>query len=277
MTTLIFSKRVCYRVAESPPVSLTDFIDTVEPSEKTLLLVNRSGPEPLVDLLTRAFEQQTVTVTERQIPEGTDDVVCLVENGTVEAMTPLSTLEEAFLLVNADRYRTGTRQVEIGEFPDVLTGLDEVEFTVRGFPYSNKEKLLLILISRFIEHRALTAEVGEFHSTFQRLSRLDDEYGTRQVYEWLAETAVDTHIYGVNDDPDVAANLDVTVHGGTSEEYRRSWVVTFAPPANMAHAAEVPEPAALVALETDANVWRGMWTYDPIRVKRVQRYLRQVF
>lgn len=264
-------------MVERPPDSLAGFIEEVGPAEKTLLLLNRGGPEPVVDLLAKAFRGQSVTVAERQIPDGTDDLVCLVEAGTVQAMTLLARLEEAFLLVNADRYRTGTRQVEIGEFPAVLTGLDEVEFTVRGFPHSNKEKLLLILISRFIEHRALTAEAGEFHSTFQRLSRLDDEYGTRQIYEWLGEMAVDTHVYGINDDPEVVVDLDVRVHSGTSEEYRRSWVVTFAPPADTSVEGDLPEPAALVAIEVDRNVWRGMWTYDPARVERVQRYLRQSF
>lgn len=154
-----------------------------------------------MELLERAFERQPISVSERHIPEGTDDLVCLVNDGAVTALTPLSTLREAFLMVTVDRYRSGTRQSETGEFPEVLTGLDEVEFTVRGFPQSNKEKRLLVFISRFIEHRALSRGAGEFHSAFQRLSRLDDLYVTRTIDELLAESDVAIHIYGRKDDP----------------------------------------------------------------------------
>jgi hypothetical protein len=257
---------------ELPP-SLTGFIDEVDVSEKTLLLVNRTEPEPFVDLLSEAFEEQSVTVTEKQIPEEAEDLVCLIEDGEVVATTPLSELAEAFLLVNVDRYRTGTRQSDLGSFPDVLTGLDDVEFVVEGYPRSDREKLLLIVISRFIEHRALSNGGGELHSTFQRLSRLDDEYGTRSMYERLAESDVETHIYGVRDDPDVVADLDVTVHGGTTEEYRRSWVVVFTPD----DADDTSDHVALVALEIDRNVWRSIWTYDVDRAERICSFMRRRF
>lgn len=282
---VIFCKRCnlnrdlrCSRlVAADIPNTLEDFISEIEPSEKTLLLLNRQGPEPLVELLNRAFEHQSISVSERHIPEGISDLVCLVDDGEVEALTPLSTLQEAFLMVNVDRYRTGTRQSAIGEFPDVLTGLSDVEFTVRGFPKSNKEKLLLVLISRFIEHRALSHDAGELHSAFQRLSRLDDEYGTQTMYELLAESDVATHVYGTKDDPDTVANLDVTVHSGDTEEYRRSWLVVFTPDAPAESRPEMDGHAALVASETGKNVYRGMWTYDSMKVERIRRYIRRSY
>jgi hypothetical protein len=229
-------------------------------------------------LLERAFADQPVTVAETHRPESDEDVVCLLEGGEVVATTPLADLEEAFLLVNADRYRTGTRQVDASSFPAVLTGLDEVEFEVRGFPKSNKEKLLLILISRFIEARALWRGAGELHSTFQRLSRLDDEYGTRRMYESLAAAGVSTHVYGVRDAAAAVDDLEVTVHAGDHEEYRRSWVVVFAPPAADRDAPDSEHgPAALVAVETGPNVWRGTWTFDPARVDRIRSYLVRNF
>ena len=92
------------------------------------------------------------------------------------ATTPLSELSEAFLLLNVDRYRTGTKQTDLGTFPDVLTGLNEVEFVVKRFPQSVKEKLLLVVISRFIEHRALTNDSGELPNSAKesRRSRGDE-------------------------------------------------------------------------------------------------------
>jgi hypothetical protein len=258
------------------PASVSGFIDEVDSSEKTLLLVNRTEPKPLVTMLAEAFENQSVTVAERHIPDGPEDLVCLIEDGTVTATTPLSELKEAFLLVNVDRYRTGTRQSEIGTFPEVLTDLDDVEFTVSGFPQSAREKLLLIVVSRFIEHRALTRGGGELHSTFQRLSRLDDEYGTRRMYEWLADSEVETHVYGVDDDSEAVANLDLTVHAGTSKDYRRSWVVVFTPEDPPTDGDETSH-VALVAVEIGPNVWRSLWTYDAERVERIQAYIRQNF
>jgi hypothetical protein len=267
------------------PDSLSGFIDeTTDTQEKTLLLLNRTEPQPLVNLLDRAFENQTVRIEERHIPEGDTDQVCLVEDGRVTATSSFADLSDSFLLVNADRYRTGTDQPSPGSFPAVLTGLDDIEFTVRGFPESNKEKLLLIVISRFIEDRALVCGDGEFHSTFQRLSRLDDEYGTRRMYEWLGDSDVETHVYGVRDDPAVVDDLDVIVHAGTTHEYRWSWVVLFTPAATTGDAtdgelaaADACNPVALVAIETGPNVWRSRWTYDRDRVERIATYVRQRF
>jgi hypothetical protein len=257
-------------VSDDIPTALSGFIDEVPDSEIALVVMNRTEPEPILRLLERAFETQTVTVTERQLPEGAEDTVLLVDGGEVVATSTMARLKETFLLINADRYRTGTHGLEAAEMPDVLTGLDETEFLVRGFPESNKEKLLLVLVSRFIEGRALRTGAGRFDVSFQRLSRLDDEHGTRKVYDWLADTAVDVHVYGVRDAP-VADDLDVTVHAGTETEYRRSWFVVFRPPpGESGH-------VALVAVEVGPNEWRAMWTYDTERVSRIGRYIRDSF
>jgi hypothetical protein len=258
------------------PASLSGFIDETDTSEKTLVVVNRTEPKPYVDLLSEAFEDQSVTVTEEQVPEEAENLVCLVEDGTVQATTPLSELSEAFLLINSDRYRTGTSQSKLGAFPDVLTGLGDIEFRVSGFPHSAKEKLLLIVISRFIEYQALEKGTGELHSTFQRLSRLDDEYGTKKIYEWLGDSEVETHVYGVRDDPDAVADLDVTVHDGETEEYRHSWVVVFTPEETTENE-NASEHVALVAIEVGSNVWRSVWTYDVERTERIRTYIEERF
>lgn len=257
-------------VSGTLPEALTTFIDEVPESETSLVVMNRTGPEPLVHLLEEAFGDQDVTVAERQLPEGAEDTVLLVRDGRVEATTSMQRLQEAFLLVNADRYRTGTHGLEAADMPDVLTGLDETEFRVQGFPASNKEKLLLVVISRFIEGRALAHGDGRFDVSFQRLSRLDDEYGTRKVYSWLGESGVDTHVYGVRDQP-VPDPLDVRVHAGDHREYRHSWFVVFRPPEG------ADGHIALVAVEVDDNEWRAMWTYDPGRTERIGRYIRDNF
>jgi hypothetical protein len=252
------------------PDVIDGFIDEATRASKRLVVVNRTEPKPLLDLLDDGLGDQPVDVTERQSQGEDSDLVCLIDDGQVVATSSLAELSEAYLLVNADRYRTGTAGVREGRFPDVLTGLDEVEFRVQGFPASNKEKLLLILLSRFVEFRALEAAAGVHRATFQRLSRLDDEVGTRTVYQWLGDSGVETHVYGVDDGSAALEGLDVTVHAGESREYRRSWVVSFVP-------ADGDDHVALTAVEVGANEWRGTWTYDPDRVERIDAYLETRF
>lgn len=255
--------------------ALSELLDEVEPSAKTLLLVNvtDAAVDPQLRLLERVFDSEAVDVATRVLPECEKNVVCLVDDGEVIATSPWDELKRSFLLINTDRYRTGTKQIETGSFPDVLTGLDEIEFTVRGYPESNKEKLLLVVISRFIEFQALSAGQGAFDVSFQLLSRLDDEYGTCRVYEWLAESGVDTHVYGIRNGPTVVDDLDLTVHANDDPELRRLWFVVYTPPTSMPDT----EPVALVAKETGPNVWGGVWTYDPERVDRLQQYVRERF
>jgi len=255
--------------------SLGSVIDEVEPASKTLLLLNvtDTAVDPQLQVLESVFDSETVDVATRDLPDGDENLVCLVDDGEVIATSPWEELRASFLLINTDRYRTGTKQIETGSFPDVLTGLDEIEFTVRGYPASNKEKLLLVVISRFIEFQALSVGSGEFDASFQLLSRLDDEYGTRRVYEWLAESDVSTHVYGVRDDPTAVENLDLTVHANRDPELRRLWFVVYTPPESVTDT----KPVALIAEETGPNVWRGLWTYDAERVERVQQYVREKF
>ena len=259
----------------SPVDKLAELIDEVEPSKKTLLLLNvtDTAVEPQLRLLQRVFDGETVEVAQEELPDDEGNLVCLIDDGEVVATSPWDELKRAFLLINTDRYRTGTKQIETGSFPDVLTGLDDIEFTVRGYPASNKEKLLLVVISRFIEFEALSAGGGEFDASFQLLSRLDDEHGTRRVYEWLADSEVSAHVYGVRDDSTVVDELDLTVHASDDPELRRLWFVVFSPPESNADA----KPVALIAEETGPNVWRGLWTYDPDRVDQVHRYVRANF
>lgn len=155
--------------------------------------------------------------------------------------------------------------------------VDDVEFVVEGFPHLKKKKLILVVISRFNEHRALENGSGKLHSTFQRLSRPDDEYGTQTMYERLGDSDVETHVYGIRDDPDAITGRDVQVHSNDTEAHRRSWVLAFTPDDGTPRSGTEPTHAALVAIEVGPNVWRGIWTYDNARVERIQSYIKQHF
>ncbi len=248
--------------------SLRSFLDELESPDRHLVVVNRSSPDPVRNLLDSLLDGQPVSVTETASgDEGDVDVVALVEDGDVIARSTLDELLESVLLINSDLYKTGMVGLDEVELPDVLHGLDEVPFRVRGYPASHKEKLLLILVSRVIERIAAERGDGTLRASFQRLSRINDERGTKAVYERIAETGVDVHVYGVGD-PASVSSLPLTVHTGTSSPYRRSWFVVFTPPADAAG-----DHVALLALEDEPNVWDGFWTFRPELVDRIERYI----
>ena len=249
--------------------SLRSFFDELETPDRHLVLLNRSSPGPVRSLLDSLLDGQPVSVSEADVDSADDDVVALVEDGAVIAESPLDELLESVLLINSDLYTTGGIELDEVALPAVFEGLDEVPFRVRGYPASNKEKLLLIIISRVIERIAAEHGAGTLRASFQRLSRIDDERGTRSVYERVAENGVDVHVYGVGDADSVSA-LPVTVHTGTSYPYQRSWFVVFTPPEDRGG-----DHVALLALEDEPNVWDGFWTFRPELVTRIERYISE--
>ncbi|WP_434522722.1 DICT sensory domain-containing protein [Halorubrum sp. AS12] len=250
--------------------SLRSFFDELEAPDRHLVLLNRSSPDPVRNLLDSLLDGQPVSVSEGGSDfAADDDVVALVENGSVVARSPLDELLESVLLINSDLYKTGGIELDEVALPDVFEGLNEVPFRVRGYPASNKEKLLLIIISRVIERIAAEHGTGTLRASFQRLSRIDDERGTRSVYERVAGTGVDVHVYGVGD-ADSLSGLPLTVHTGTSYPYQRSWFVVFTPPDG-----GDGDHVALLALEDEPNVWDGFWTFRPNLVTRIERYIAE--
>ncbi|ERH10542.1 MAG: hypothetical protein J07HX64_02317 [halophilic archaeon J07HX64] len=252
-------------------MSLERFFDRAAGRSRSLVVVNRTAPEPLQRLLDRLFAEQSITVEERVSDQYDEDTVLLVEDEEVVATSPLEALENAILLVNSDLFRTGARGLQETTVPAVMEGLTDHLFTLRGYPESNKEKLLLILVSRRIEQLAYSYGVGTLRSSFQRLSRLEKEQGTREAYDTVAGTDVDVHIYG---QPDwvPSPEFGVTIHGGYKEDFRRSWFVLYNPPAVKR---DRYDSAVLVAVEQDPGVWRAFWTYRREVVEDVGAYIRR--
>lgn len=247
------------------PDSLRGFFDEIEAPDRSLVVLNRTSPDPVRGLLDSLLDKQAVSISDVDSPEEETDIVALVEDGEVLARSTITELLESVLLINSDLYKTGAIELNDVALPDVLTGLEEVPFRVRGYPKSHKEKLLLIVISRVIERIAAETDAGTLRSSFQRLSRIRDERGTYEVYQTLGSGGVDVHVYGV-DDADLT-ELCVTPHGGSSFPYRRSWFVVFTPPGdNRDH-------AALVAIEDEPNVWDRFWTFRPDLVTRIEAYI----
>ncbi|MFB6137346.1 MAG: histidine kinase [Halobacteriaceae archaeon] len=255
-------------------MSLRRFVAETPEREHRLALVNWDAPAPLRRLLESAVPSVPIEELDAGQPEEASNVVYLLRGDEVVARSPLAALEEAILLVNSDTYRTGSGGLDDLAVPAVLEALADTRFTLRGYPESHKEKLVLIAISSQIEARSLARDAGRHRASFQWLSRLHDEQGTRTVYRRLAESGVAAHVYG---QPDwvLPHDLDATMHAGWGEDFRDVWFVVSAPGDDASAGERRDGAAALVAVETEPRHWDGFWTYDPERVARIEREIER--
>lgn len=246
-------------------MALSEFIRPPTHGDATIAVLNPEHESPIYTLLEKLLSSESITITET-IEEGAPSDAVLVERSADRsAVSPLEAIEDELLLVNSDIYVTGTRKLEAVNTPDVIENLDELRFTIAGYPDNPLEKLLFIEISRHIEAMAWRAGEGNLKTGFQYLSRVNHERGTRRVYERLGSTDITTHIYGV---PDAEPSIPgVTAHGTTASEIEQTWFVIY-------QSDQHPnEAAGLVAVETAPNIWEGSWTYDPDRVAAMCAYL----
>lgn len=239
---------------------LREFVKATDAPNRTLTVVDGTAPESVTNLLASAFDDQPVGVERVAAPDRDGSQVALVEDRSVVATSSLDELLDTYLLVNTDSYRPGTAPVESVEMPTVLAALSETRFHLRGYPASNKEKLLLVVLSRHIERLALEADGGTLRSLFQRLSRIDDERETLRVYERLAGSSVDTHVYGVPDHGAPPGRVDCPRrnHTGLSTHLVRR-----------VHPGGAGNPAAMLSIAAGDNEWDGYWTFDPRRVAAI--------
>jgi len=251
-----------------PPQShLSQYVGEEPRHRYEIAVVNSSYPESVKRMVEKLFDRQPANIVESEAEEGSEseaDRVLLLRDGEVVATSPLEELTGTVLLVNSDLYMTGSVELEEIQLPDVIAELSGTMFHVRGYPESHHEKMPLILISRYIE-RLSYANGGTHRASFQRLSRIDDEKGTRNVYAKLSSAGVNTHVYGVPDwIPPREANL--TVHAGYGADFDSTWFVI--------HRSD-DEAAALVAIEIAPNEWVGRWTFDPEKVVEIEETVKE--
>ncbi|EMA06642.1 hypothetical protein C437_11068 [Haloarcula vallismortis ATCC 29715] len=244
-------------------VTISAFIDTVSLARRTLTVFNDDEPEPLVRMLKRMVDSPAVDVRAGEVSAETPRNAVVVEDadGTELAVSSISEISACVLLVNSDLYVTGTRSLDEVDTPGALLHLDEVPFTVTG-----KRKMLLIELSRYIESLGWQSDNNTLHAGFQYLSRIDDERGTRRVYDRLADSDTDLHLYGL---PDRVSELpgNSTIHTEPRDELRESWFVV-----NTDCTAEMK--GVLLAERTGRSQWRGYWSFDADHVDEISAYLQ---
>jgi hypothetical protein len=245
------------------------FVEELETERRELTVLNRAERGPVYDLLEKTFArgQDNVVVREAETPSGRpkNAVTCSDGDRTLAA-SDLAAVRDAVLLVNSDVYTTGTRPLGAIATPEVLVEMAETRLFAEGYPDPKKQKVLLVEMSRYIEQRAWRVGDGELHSAFQTLSRIDDESGTREAYERLADTDLDVHVYGA---PDWEPTMDVVAHGHEDPALRRAWFVAYQSPRD-------PERSiALVAIDVGQNRWEAFWTHRPELVSAVVAHARE--
>ena len=152
--------------------SLTDFFEQSDASKWSMQIINRTGPEPIKRMVEDLFGNLSTQVSEITREEADTDLVVLLRDGEVVGSSPFSTLRDTLLLVNSDYYRTGSADLGNLNAPDVILELSDTLFTLEGYPDSNTEKLVLTLISRYVEQRAWKRKADSLRTSFQSLSLL---------------------------------------------------------------------------------------------------------
>ncbi|MGM0397988.1 MAG: DICT sensory domain-containing protein [Halobacteriota archaeon] len=214
------------------------------------------------------FDSNTVDVSHLEVPDADQETLFLFHDEEVIASSPTRELIDAIAEVDT-MIRTGSvESLESFALPSVLGELDEVPFAAAG-PDDSSLKLLFTTISRHIEARAVEVGDGQLRAGFQRLSRfqLAEEDHTRVVYEHLADTDVDVHVYG-RPDWTPPASLGTTMHGGYTEDFLRNWFVVY-------RSADEAVSAAFLAHDHGTGAWRGHWTFQDDRVGQINRYLER--
>ena len=171
-------------------------------------------------------------------------------------------------MINSDLFRTGTKEIEDVEVPDVIAELTDTQFQLRGYPESDVEKLILIIMSREVERRTYRDGDGKIRVSFQKLSRMQDERGTSSVYQKLTRTDADVHLYGIPDKLPGREYTDAVCHTGYTQEFRDSWFVVHTPEDDGRY-------GALMAVETDPRNWEGFWTFQPEKVREINRMIEK--
>lgn len=232
--------------------TLQSFVDDLAAERRTVTVY---AADPLPDLAARLSDWH-VDVRFDRLPGGADDGFITVRQGDqFLGSVPLETVATLFEPPSGS---LDAATAQLGSLAPLLELLDDTLF-------QSFQRRQLLAATREIEDRAWRHGRGELHVGFQRAEALAAQ---RTVYERLAESDLDVHVYfdGQWDAPSIRA---VTEHTGRDGEFGEFWLVAFLPEADAQSQA-----CALIARERAPNSYGGYWTYDQDRVTRLVRHLR---
>ncbi|MFW5937486.1 MAG: DICT sensory domain-containing protein [Halanaeroarchaeum sp.] len=236
---------------------LSDIIDRVEGTKRTLTLYNVDVEDAALRAIASYFEPQLVTLRRASTDDGLPRNFAVLHDG------------EAFVaaedVVTLARYLVGSNAIHRHRpdelaYPEILEHVDDSTFS----EYGRRE---MIIASREVEKRAWRRRTGTLHAGFQRLSIAATQ---RETYRRLAETPLDVHVYG-QPDHDLGDASPVTIHASRREEIGASWFVVYDGDGDES------EKVALLAREAGEDAFVGFWTYDPALVDEILQYLASTY
>lgn len=240
-------------------MGLAQYIDEVGGRERSLSVYETEDREG-IERLSEFF--QSVDVQEvSEHPGILSRFSAPVPEYDAVAISTIDELDGDFVLVDPTFEVVGTLPRADLDVPEFVIRIDETTFSV-----AEGNKRLLNEMSRHIEKLALRRNAGQLLTGVQELSRLRDEPGTSDVYRRLSDSRVETHVFGVADeDP---PDSEPTLHRSEATEIAESWFVVFR---------DGDSGAALVAVETGPNDYRGFWTFERDLVEDVATYLQSEY
>lgn len=231
---------------------LQQFIDDLESQRRRLVVVNGTEVSAKVDDIVDYFERldlETSSVSAAGLP---DAFLVLTDGDTYRGGVGIETLHEYLF----DSFGGGSLEAlaeESRQRPVVegfLARLDQNVYSLSG-----ERRLPLICISQLLESRACRRGDGCLHAGVQNLTTFERAPATWTRYNKIADTGVETTVYGRPDwNPDDWGA--VTAYGDTTGELvGEYWFVVYSGP-------ERHDDGALLARETDAGRYTGFWTFD---------------
>ncbi|GGN86988.1 DUF7504 family protein [Haloarcula pellucida] len=243
------------------PDSLRSVLDSVRADSPTLTVCNYEGPPDALEAVERYFDRHGITVREASLDVAQPRSVALLHHGDDVLGSESVTALAAAIDIQTD----GDDAFSDRRTSELLRNLDRSVFGAAA-----ADKNLLVDVSHTIELLANRVGRGRLHAGFQYLSRLTGDPESARIYERLADSGLDVHVYGV-DDTD-ASLPGVTVHSGEASELSESWFVVFDGDGDPS------QRAALLAVERDGGgQYEGVWTYDSDFVRRTDAYLTETY
>jgi len=232
------------------------------------LIVNNQKDKDLLSfkMIKRMFENQNVTVNKGN--ENNNNII-IYKNNSIVSKSSIEELGDSILYTNSDQYKTQQNQMKKLVFPKSILSLQDEIFELKGYPKKYNEKLILILISRYIEKLSYT-HGGVHHSTFQKISRINDEKGTKEVYDKLSNNVDKLHIYGQLDTEPELNGENIIFNFGSSDTYKYSWVVIHLSKNYSAALTAIKKPNKF-------NEWNAIWTFDREKVIRLENEMDNYF
>ena len=247
-------------------MTLAEIIDAVGSGHKTVTILNADETSQDAERLVRLLERQGVPTQrgETSVPLPREFVV-VHDAEEVYGTSSVEDLTEYVLFPVVDETDGAIWLYGDVAVPDAVSSLGDTVFVVE-----DAGKRLLANLAHFIEALAWRTERGTVRTGFQRLSRLVDEPATLGIYEELAATLLDVHVYGVDD---LRESLDrrFAVHARNVDEIAATWFVVFD------STWDETRDAALVAQEREPGRYHGFWTFDSDLVDEIDRYLASAY